>query len=372
MTKKIITVLFLLIPFFVNAQRCIIDMDKNLAYDAEVKLKQIGNQQYAEVYMLEIPKSKTARPKSVLAYIEPSYIGTLNSMPRPVYVDYVSVIYFKGRFMEANANEKKDAIKLITHFGNIEPTPYFPPLLGEKSGERSIGYFDLTHTVFYPVIFKKPGKDTVIWQTSMTTVDTSRNGSLDFEQTMITLQNHDQVDFLDSLANVARVETVKSVWSNSSDRFLLVSESPYTLTDDLVEKTTFNPPFKMDGKIYLLSRRGWTDKYSQNIVWGIDTVEKKQIVEEFVDASMSNIIKVRAENLGQNTVKISWEDPHGTSDTADYIIRVKYPSGNEKQFIAKNCCTLKLSKLPSGTYGGIFFVTVYSPKGEEGVVEFEN
>ena len=77
--------------------------------------------------------------------------------------------------------------------GNELIFPEFTPLEGEKG--RSIGYFDLQYNIFYEVPFRRPGKDTVIWQSAMTLIDTSdRTGKVTQKMKLITLKSKEDIE----------------------------------------------------------------------------------------------------------------------------------------------------------------------------------
>ncbi|QQR76357.1 hypothetical protein IPJ63_02545 [Candidatus Nomurabacteria bacterium] len=352
---KIILLMIVFTPFTSSAQRCVIDMDNLLAHMAQVKFNKIGSITYAEILVNEIDANGD-RGKPTLVYIDASYLDLIKILPTPVYVNTVVVKYKKGRFVQAAANDNNSA-RLVCGFGEELVFPVFNELSTEKG--RSIGYFDLQYNIFYEVPFKRPGKDTVIWQGAMTLIDTSdRTAKVTRKMKLITLKSKEDRELFDTLLYSARVEALASVWSNEKNKFVIPDETPY-----IDDKNIHRP------EIFGLSK---TDRMTNLVVWNADiyttptvsTQPDSDSIEFTVDATVASI-QVEAVLLGDNVVLLKW-DSVGT-DWSLYTITLIYPSGNTRKFPASDA-SIKLKNLPKG---GTFKVFVEGPNGT-GETTFEN
>lgn len=349
----VVLVAMFFIPDTTNAQKCIVDVDHLLTHMAQVKFDKIGIVTYAEILVNEIDADGD-RGKPTLVFVDAKYLDLIKSLPTPVYVNVATVKYKNGRFVQATAKDKNSA-RLICGFGNELPFPPLPPLATETG--RSIGYFDLQYNIFYEVPFRRPGKDTVIWQGAMTTIDTSdRTGKVTKKIKLVTLKSREDISLFDSLQYVVRVEAFNSVWSNDKNKFVSPDETPY------IDDKNIDRP-----KVFGLSK---TDRLTNFVVWSADIytppilVENDSIFEDATDVSVPTI-KVEAILISENTVLLKW-DSVGV-DWSLYTITLIYPSGNTKQFPADEA-TIRLKNLPKG---GIFKVLVDGPNGK-GETTFEN
>lgn len=346
---KTLLLIGLLIPFVSNAQRCIVDMDHLLSSNAEVKFDRIGDITYAEILINEIGSNGKLYSKPTLAFIDTACLDILKNLESPVYVDVVNVRYKNARFVKAATKDEK-SVKLVCHFGDTLPMPDFPPLVTEKG--RLIGYLDLEYTIFYPVPFKRPGKDTVLYQTAISVIDTSsRTGKVSYKMELVSLKSKDDVDLFDSLTHTARVEALECVWSNEKNKYVLLSDTPYN------DKEAEN--FK---KVFGTQNR--TEKMSVSVLWNADIYTLPINSQSEVDA-IAPSIQVEAIPIDDNTVLLKW-DSVGT-DWSLYTITLVYPSGNTKKFPAEEA-SIKLKNLPKG---GTFKVTISGPNGT-GETTFEN
>ncbi|MBP6855191.1 MAG: hypothetical protein KBD26_03495 [Candidatus Pacebacteria bacterium] len=350
---KIIFLMVVFIPFTSSAQRCLIDMDNLLTNMAQVKFDKIGVTTYAEILVNEIDADGD-RGKPTLVFVDAKYLDLIKSLPTPVYVNVAIVKYKNGRFVQTGASDKNSA-RLICGFGNELIFPEFTPLEGEKG--RSIGYFDLQYNIFYEVPFRRPGKDTVIWQSAMTLIDTSdRTGKVTQKMKLITLKSKEDIELFDTLLYAVRVEALNSVWSNEKNKFVVPSETPYT-DDKNVNRL----------KLFGLSK---TDRMTNLVIWSADIYTPPTVATQsdsdilFVSITVPSI-QVEAISVGDNTVLLKW-DSVGT-DWSLYTITLIYPSGNTRKFPASDA-SIKLKNLPKG---GTFKVFVEGPNGT-GETTFEN
>lgn len=315
--------------------RAVMDFNTTFSYGAEVKMDVIGDLDLGEVSVGEITTSGAdGAISSVLAYIDPSHLANLKSLPKPIFIDYVLVKFENGRFAPATADDK-NAVRLIFKYGKLLPKPDYTPSI-VKNDNRTIGYLDLQYTIFYPMTFEKKGKDIPVWQTAETLIDTS-NGSISMK--LVNFINESDFSKLKALSVESRLESVSSVWSNEKNKFVAPSESPWKWASRN-EKNTLEVVWNAD--IYTVAAQSApTTGATSGSMMG--------------QSGNNNAPKfsISATRGSDNTTTVKWTE---TTGATSYKLSLTYPNGGVKDFNSSEN-SIGLKNLPPGVYKATVIAT---------------